>query len=225
VEDITLSKNTTDTVVGFILDKSDSMNLVIDETISGFNEYLGTLRGDKTPTLLNLWAFNSLGIDSVYNFEDVTSIPDMTPKTYQPTGLTPLYDAIAKGIKETSDFVKSMGGEWNVIFTIMTDGLENCSESYNREKIFKLITRKEKEGWVFVYLGANQDAWTVAESIGIGKQYAATYDAYNADVALRTAADSTLRGKAAMRGRRRPGHMFTQEERVRLLEEKMGHRR
>ena len=220
-----MSNKNTDTIVGFVLDKSDSMNEVREETISGFNEYLGTLRGDDTPTLLGLWTFNSMGIDVVYDFEDVVSVPKMTPSGYQPTGLTPLYDSIAKGIKETGAFVKSRKGDWNVIFTIMTDGLENHSRTYNRERIFKLITQKEKEGWVFVYLGANQDAWKVAESIGIGKQYSAEYDAYNADVALRTAGASTLRGKAAMRSNLRPGSMFTKEERRKLLEEKFGRRR
>ena len=60
-------------------------------------------------------------------------------------------------------------------------------------KIFKLISEKEKEGWSFVYLGANQDSWEVVESIGIPTQKSADYSASMPDVALRTVGHATKR--------------------------------
>ena len=217
-----MSKNNTDTIVTFVLDKSESMRIVESETVKGINEYLETLRGDDTPTLLHLMAFNSKDVDVIYDFEDVSYTKDMTSSNYVPDGLTPLYDSIGQGIRETERYMKFRPGDWKVIFTIMTDGIENFSTKYNRQQILELIAKKEKQGWLFVYLGANQDAWEVAESIGIKRQYAANYDAYGPDVALKTMADSTVRGKFAMRSKRRPRDMFTEEERVRLLEKKLG---
>ena len=90
--------------------------------------------------------------------------------------------------------------------------------------IFDLIKEKEASGWAFIYLGANQDAWEVAGSIGIGKQYSASYDASNPDGTLRTVAASTLRGKSAMRRGRKPGRAFTRDEMQRMMERKMGTR-
>ena len=61
------------------------------------------------------------------------------------------------------------------LITVMTDGQENDSKEYTREKIFNLIKEKEKAGWTFAYLGANQDAWEVGQSIGLHKGNVMTY--------------------------------------------------
>ena len=57
-----MSRNKVDTVVGFVLDESGSMEGVRESTVSGFNEYLSSLKKDETPTLLSLWSFNSGGV-------------------------------------------------------------------------------------------------------------------------------------------------------------------
>jgi len=55
------------------------------------------------------------------------------------------------------------------LLVILTDGLENSSETSSRE-VRKLINRKEKAGWEFIYLGANQDAWAESHKIGLSDQ-------------------------------------------------------
>jgi len=71
-----------------------------------------------------------------------------------------LYDAILSTIGETKS-------EDSVLFIIMTDGLENVSVEATRDDVFKAIEEKKKEGWSFVFLGADQDAWAASGSIGI----------------------------------------------------------
>ena len=220
-----MTKKNVDTLVGFVLDESGSMQHVRDSTISGFNEYLGTLKNDDTPTLLSLWAFNSSGVRTLYDCEDVTSVPNMSEEMYRPNNNTPLYDAIAKGIYELQIYLNSRPGNWNVIFTIMTDGYENCSQMYTRHEIIDLIKEKESEGWVFMYLGANQDAWEVAHSIGIKREFAARYEASHPEEAFRTTADSTLRSKFDMKRGRKPRNAFTSDEMKRMMERKLGSRR
>jgi hypothetical protein len=100
--------------------------------------------------------------------------------------------------------------------TIMTDGEENSSSEYTRAAIFKLITDKEKEGWAFVYLGANQDAWAASESIGIHRRNSANYQADAPDVALRSTAEATSRW---VRRRRKVGKVeqfFVEEDLVKI---------
>jgi len=220
-----VTKKNVDTLVGFVLDESASMHHVQESTISGFNEYLGTLKNDDSPTLLSVWSFNSSGVRTLYDCEDVVSVPDMSVDTYRPNHNTPLYDAIAKGIYELQVFLNARPGDWNVIFTIMTDGLENCSQMYNRREIVDLITEKESEGWVFMYLGANQDAWEVAHSMGIKREFAARYEASHPEAALRATAASTLRSKGGMRRGSKPGRAFTSDEMQRMMEMKQGSRR
>jgi hypothetical protein len=51
---------------------------------------------------------------------------------------------------------------------IATDGQENSSKKYNRAEIKEMIEhQQEKYGWKFTYIGANQDAFAEAGSIGI----------------------------------------------------------
>ncbi len=54
------------------------------------------------------------------------------------------------------------------MFIILTDGQENSSKDWKREAIFDLIaSKREKDGWEFVFLGADQDAYESGAQIGV----------------------------------------------------------
>ena len=57
-----------------------------------------------------------------------------------------------------------------VLFIILTDGKENKSTDFSREQVFEKIAKREKKGWNFIYLGANQDAMQEGGKIGV-KQF------------------------------------------------------
>jgi hypothetical protein len=59
---------------------------------------------------------------------------------------------------------------------ILTDGYENGSRQYTKAHIKDLIEAKTKEGWTFVYLGANQDAFAEAGDLGISQNCTMNYD-------------------------------------------------
>jgi hypothetical protein len=160
--------------------------------------------------------FNTEGFNVVYDFEEIQSVADLTKESYRPRELTNLYDAIAKLIHDTEDYLKAMSPEPRVMCTIMTDGEENSSSEYNRVAIFKLIIDKEKEGWAFAFLGANQDAWAASEAIGIHRRNSANYQAGAPDLALQSTAVATSRW---MKRRRRAGKIeefFVEEELVKI---------
>ena len=207
-----MTDETEKTIVSFLLDETGSMDSVRDKTISGFNEYIATLKTNDTPTLLRLMTFNTEEFNVVYDFEEIQSVADLTRQSYRPRELTNLYDAIAKLIHDTEDYLKAMSPEPRVMCTIMTDGDENSSAEYNRASIFKLIIDEEKEGWAFAFLGANQDAWVASESIGIHRRNSANYQADAPDLALRSTAVATSRW---MKRRRRAGKIeefFVEED-------------
>lgn len=78
--------------------------------------------------------------------------------------MTALYDAIGTSV---TDLEKSKGKEDKVLVTIITDGYENDSIEWDGASVKKLIDRLCKKGWVFTYIGANQDAALEAGKIGV----------------------------------------------------------
>lgn len=97
--------------------------------------------------------------------------------------MTPLHDAICKVIDNTGrwlGFIPEDERPEKVLFVIITDGLENASQNYNAKDVKERITRQtEQYKWQFVYLGANQDAILVGESLGISQDSSMTYTANN----------------------------------------------
>lgn len=160
------------TIVNFILDKSGSMSSVASVTASGFDEYVGMLKKDKkSEYAMTLTTFDT-EVHEVFKGESIKEIKDLLSYGYNPDGMTALYDAVCRTIKG----VKAKKGE-KVLFIIMTDGQENSSKEYTEVQMKVLIEEKEKEGWKFVYLGANQDSYATAQKFGISKMNVANFHA------------------------------------------------
>jgi hypothetical protein len=87
------------TYVCFVLDETGSMQECKAATISGFNEYVQTLKqAAGAQYLLGLTKFNSTKVEVVYVPKPLAAVDDLTEETYQPDHLTPLYDAVGKTI-------------------------------------------------------------------------------------------------------------------------------
>lgn len=166
------------TYVCFILDETGSMQVCKKETISGFNEYIQTLKNAVgVQYLLGLTKFNSTKVEIVYSPKPLPAVEELTEETYQPDHLTPLLDAVGKTINGMEQVLESEQEDYQVLCVIMTDGEENASKEFTRNAILSLINEKKATGkWEFVFLGANQDAWAAASSMGISRQYSAPID-------------------------------------------------
>src|SRR5215813_9972118 len=53
-----------------------------------------------------------------------------------------------------------------VLAVIVTDGLENSSREVDPQTLATSIAQRERDGWTFIYMGANQDAWAIGEQAG-----------------------------------------------------------
>ena len=204
------------TLVVFILDESGSMNSVRLEAVDGFNEYTETLKGDDLPTTMSLITFNTRGLKVVIDTIDIQEIPMMTPYEFRPSGGTPLLDAIGISILQTDEFLEATQDEYNVMFTIMTDGHENSSRNFSAEAIKDLINEREDLGWIFTYLGANQNAWAEGRRMGIKSKYASNYQYGDPKEAMRVMAESTMRAKSNWRKMRKSADFYTDDEITRL---------
>jgi hypothetical protein len=54
-----------------------------------------------------------------------------------------------------------------VLAVIVTDGLENASRETSPQTLAKIVSRHEADGYTFIFLGANIDAWAQGESLGL----------------------------------------------------------
>jgi uncharacterized protein with von Willebrand factor type A (vWA) domain len=145
------------TLVVLLLDETGSMEMSKESTIRGFNEYLNSLREEENFDFI-LTRFNSEKIDTS-DRAPIAEAEELTDESYQPNHLTPLYDAMGKTIS-------SIKKKKRVLFVVITDGKENYSKAFNRSEIFDLVKKKEKSGWTFVFLGANQDSYLEGGKMG-----------------------------------------------------------
>jgi Mg-chelatase subunit ChlD len=158
----------------FLLDRSGSMELCRDDTIGGFNSFVKdqAVIGGK----LTLIQFDH-EIQTTYTNVELKDIVPLTIETFQPRGSTALLDAIGETIKSPKCT--------HPVVIILTDGQENSSTKFTKAHIKDLIEQKTKDGWTFMYLGANQDAFAEAGAMGIGPACTMNYDANKTPEAFR----------------------------------------
>lgn len=175
--------------VHVVLDRSGSMNSVKDDTIGAFNSYVETLRGQEPESILSLTLFDSGGIDTIINMQKIKEVKALTDKEYQPRSMTPLYDAIGKVVQRLEETVGD-----NKVLVILTDGEENSSREFSKEAIRKLLDEKqEKDNWLVLYLGANQDAFKEGGQIGTQDTNTLNFSMDNMQATMDVAAASSLR--------------------------------
>lgn len=158
-----------------VLDKSGSMHGLEADTIGGFNSMIdqqknNNLKGKVTTVLFN----NEYNV--LYSQSNLETVTPMTDKDYITGGTTALLDAVGNTLIKVENYDTVKNKESQVVFVVITDGLENASTEFSTQKIKNIISEKqEKDGWKFVFLGANIDAVSAADSIGIDKNNAIKY--------------------------------------------------
>lgn len=155
-----------------ILDESGSMESIKQQAINGYNETVQTIKAVQikhTGTqqhFVTLVSFNSSDIKIICDKAPAEQAQELNDKSYRPDCATPLYDAMGMTL---SKFRYSLdeNGDNKVLVTIITDGYENASKEYTGQAIKKLVEDLKSKGWVFTYIGANQNVEQVAATISI----------------------------------------------------------
>jgi len=169
-------KNLTEVV--FILDRSGSMAGLESDTIGGFNSMLAKQKKEDGQAFVSTVLFDNES-KVIHDRLPIADVPKMTDKDYCVGGCTALLDAVGGAIKHIGNIHKYARPEdvpEHTIFIITTDGMENASRMYDSDTVKKMIEqRKEKNGWEFLFLGANIDAVETARRIGIDESRAAQF--------------------------------------------------
>lgn len=162
----TTTKKVNDTLdVVYILDRSGSMCNITNDTIGGYNSYVKKQLKNKVKLTTVLFDDQ---YEMITDRMDIKKVKELDDTTYYARGCTALYDAIGK----TINYISSKKTN-KVLFIITTDGLENASREFDRNKVKELIT-KHKD-WEFMYIGADIDAYGEASLIGIDRDHTANY--------------------------------------------------
>lgn len=153
-----------------ILDESGSMSTVRDETISGCNETLISIRNlqkdqPDVRQFVSVFCFDSSHSRYIFHDTPIDEVRDMTREDYSPSACTPLYDAIGYTVLQLFRKINRQEAKGNV--TIITDGYENASRKWRLPLVQELIATLKKKGWVFSFIGANIDVESTANSMGV----------------------------------------------------------
>ena len=164
--------------IAFVLDRSGSMKSCQQAAIEGFNQFLADQQKTDGLAKLTLVLFDDEYLVPISSIP-VEEVVSLTDDTYQPQGCTALLDAIGQtiddlGLRLAALAEKDRPGQ--VIVAILTDGLENASQRFTWKEIAgKVKHQTDTYKWIFLFLGANQDAIATAANLSIAANNAANY--------------------------------------------------
>lgn len=166
------------THIVYIVDRSGSMGGRELDVIGGFNTFIKEQKDHQGEASMVLVQFDH-EYGPIANWDNIKDAVELNKDSYIPRGSTALLDAVGRTIStqgENLSIIPEGDRPDKVIVLIMTDGLENNSREYSKSRIKEMIShQQENYNWKFVFLGANQDSFAEANSMGIPQNMAANY--------------------------------------------------
>lgn len=153
-----------------LLDRSGSMASIASDMMGGFQTFVEEQRQAAGSARISLVQFDGVDpFEVLIDGEDLRTVR-LDARKYMPRGNTPLLDAVGRmiarvdaGIAERTTL--GLESEDQVVL-IITDGRENASVEYTLAAVKGLIEARRADGWVFVFLGADQDSFAEGERMG-----------------------------------------------------------
>ena len=170
-----MKRNLTELV--FIVDRSGSMAGLESDTIGGLNATLQANREVAGECNVSIVLFDTTSYVLV-DRKPIAEVENLTTQQYRVGGCTALLDAVGDAIHYTDKVQHILPEEYraeNVMFSIITDGMENASRRHTYHEVKRMIETHQKQGWEFIFLGANIDAAAEAGRIGIRPDRATQY--------------------------------------------------
>lgn len=200
------------THISMILDASGSMGSIKRGVMEGFNGFIEQQKAEPGTASVSLILFEGARPHQVaYSFKDLQAVKPLNNETYRLGDSTPLLDAIGIEIESLGKQLAAIPEPRRpdrVIIAIVTDGDENSSTRFSREKIDALIKQQtEFYNWKFVFLSSDLKAMDTARGVGV---QANSMDSYqNSDAGVIGAFNTLSSGTRSYRASASPKAAFS----------------
>jgi uncharacterized protein YaiE (UPF0345 family) len=148
------------------------MNSVRTDMEGAFGAFIAEQREQPGECTVTLYQFHhdGLGLDLKKVYEDCP-LAIAPPLRLIPGGRTPLLDAMGTVLTRERARYEALPAARrpHPVVVVITDGAENISREWTPAGVRALTGELQDAGWLFTYLGANQDAFAVAGSLGIAR--------------------------------------------------------
>lgn len=154
-----------------VLDRSGSMGTIAKDMNGGLDAFLKKQAEEFDGTIL----VDVTTFDTVHEhpYEDTPIEKVDASNLIQPRGGTALLDALGFAVTRVEDKFKKGGKKGKkkpdrCLFIVITDGYENSSKEWKKADVAKKIAKHDgKDGWAFIFLGANIDSFAEGTSLGL----------------------------------------------------------
>lgn len=178
-----------------ILDISGSMSSIARPSLQGYNSFICEQKSIPGEARVSLVFFDNL-VQTQYSGRPIEQVSLLD--TYPIRDSTALNDALGMTITEQSRRIDAEGWADKVIVCVLTDGHENASRRYTAPQVHSMVSAKREQGWEFVFLAANQDAFATGRQYGFSQDhtynFAASADGTSTAYASMSASTRSLRG-------------------------------
>ena len=162
--------------VSFLIDRSGSMAGMVGDVIGGYNEFVKEQQATEGECTFTAVQFDSqepykVTVDAL----EIAKVPELTVADYQPRGTTPLLDALGMLVESVTKREEGLKVAEDQIVVVFTDGHENDSHLWTRERLFAVVEEKKAAGWTFVFMGANQDSYAMGRDLGFDRENIQNY--------------------------------------------------
>jgi hypothetical protein len=157
-----------------ILDRSGSMQTGRTDHEGGLKSFVRDQRGLPGDVRLTFTQFDSHEPCEVV--VDRVPIADVKDDDIQliPRGGTPLFAGIGAGLAHLQERQKQQPAGQTIAMVVTDGGDTGQNGEWTRQSVRDRIKDLEAQGWTFIYLAANVDAFGEAAAVGVG--YATNYN-------------------------------------------------
>ena len=166
------------TDITVLVDRSGSMSSIKDDMEGGLRAFVEEHRKDNDDTRLTYVFFDDRYTVG-FTEKSVQSV-ERSDLKLEPRGSTALYYSMKRVIEDTGRRLAAKDESQRpsqVHILVVTDGGENCPHLGVFSKDVKELVehQRSKYAWNFIFLGANQDAVLVGETLGVHSGHSMTY--------------------------------------------------